>query len=476
MARREKPGIKRGLTPSCVLFLVVILLAGCSRNEDEPAPVPDSQAYEYPPGFAFVEVPFPLVADNPRCSEPPLSLPTIGVPFKDPCFASRLTRVTDVEGVQGRHEYSRFDPFNRDKTLIILLRDTGDYAVYRTSAFPYNQPSNLVFQTHDMEDPRWDDNDSGLLWGLSGLRIVQDDVRSGGRTVVKDFATDPRIAPILAAEPDLYRITMRQEGEASADRNYWALVLQGTREDYRPRYLFCWGRESDRVLGIYPIPKAEADIDWVGMSANGNWVLVGGMSENGGNLKGMTIADPALTRFQRIDYTTSHADVGLDAQGREILIMQNTRTDYIDLIPLAWETRPILDAGGSYAGSGHVPLLRLFYDSSSPIGFNSGVHISCNAPGYCLVSTTIAGNTPEQNWLDRSNALIRLDATHPRVFLLSKVYNTTEAYFEETHGAMSRDGSRIVWAANWNQNVGQEKMCLLQLDMPSNWKELAGGE
>jgi hypothetical protein len=361
-------------------------------------------------------------------------------------------------------------------TLIALLTDSGDYAVYKTSSTPYNQSANLVFRTEAIEDPRWDNDDPGLLWGLSGFRIVRDNVWSGERTAVKDFAADPRIAPILGGEPDIYRITMRQEGEASADRRYWAFVLQGTRDDYRPRYLFCWDRASDRVLGLYAIPKAEADIDWVGMSPNGKWVLIGGMSENGGHLRGMTIADPALTRFQRIDYTTSHADVGLDAQGREVLIMQNSRTDTVDLIPLAWETRPILDAGGSYAGSGHVPLLRLFYDNSSPIGFNSGVHISCNAPGYCLVSTTIAGNAPEQNWLDRSNALIRLDATHPRVFLLSKVYNTTETYFEETHGAMSRDGSRIVWATNWNQNVGRERMCLLQLDMPSNWKELAGGK
>ncbi|MCU0236325.1 MAG: hypothetical protein MUC72_04480 [Acidobacteria bacterium] len=474
MAPREKTRIRRRPKPSLVFFLGIVLLAGCSRNEDEPAPAPGSQGYEYPSGFAFVEVPFPLAADNPRCSEPPLSLPTIGVPFMDPCFASRLTRVTTVEGVQGRHEYSRFDPFNRDKTLIVLLKHTGDYAVYRTSIFPYNQAANLVFQTNAMEDPRWDESDSDLLWGLSGFRIIHDDVRSGKRTVVKDFATDPRIAPILDSEPDIYRITMRQEGEASTDRRHWAFLLQGTREDYRPRYLFCWDRESDRVLGLCTIKKEESDIDWVGMSVNGNWVLVGGMSENVGKLRGMTIANRSLTRFQRIDYTTSHADVGIDAQGREVLIMQNSRTDFIDLIPLAWETRPILDANGSYQGTGHVPLLRLHYDSDSPIGFNSGVHISCNAPEYCLISTTIARNTPERNWLDRSNALIRLDATHPRVFLLSKVYNTTEAYFEEAHGTMSRDGSRIVWAANWNQNVGQEKMCLLQLDMPSNWKELAG--
>ena len=190
----------------------------------------------------------------------------------------------------------------------------------------------------------------------------------------------------------------------------------------------------------------------------------------------MTIANRALTRFQRIDYTTAHADIGLDTQGREILVMQNTQTDFIDLLPLSWDTRPILTPGGSYNGSNHVPLLRLYYDSESPIGLNSGVHISCNTSGYCLVSTNIAKNTSEKNWLDRSNVLIRLDPAKPRVFMLAKIYNTTEAYFEETHGTMTRDGSRMIWASNWNRNVGQEKMCLLQLDMPVNWKKLTGGD
>ena len=82
----------------------------------------------------------------------------------------------------------------------------------------------------------------------------------------------------------------------------------------------------------------------------------------------------------------------------------------------------------------------------------------------------------EKNWLDRSNVLVRLDAVGPRVFMLSKIYNTAEAYFEETHGSMSRDGTRIVWAANWNKDIGREKMCLLQLDMPLDWKRLIGGE
>ncbi len=127
------------------------------------------------------------------------------------------------------------------------------------------------------------------------------------------------------------------------------------------------------MVGLYEVQPEESDIDWLGMSPLGNWVLIGGMEGNEGNLVGLTLADRRL----------------------------------------------------------------------------------------------------ERNWLDRTNVLIQLDRESPRAFYLSKIYNTTEAYWEETHGAMSNDGSRIVWASNWNLDPGAEDVFLLQLDMPLGWRELA---
>lgn len=130
------------------------------------------------------------------------------------------------------------------------------------------------------------------------------------------------------------------------------------------------------------------------------------------------------------------------------------------MLPLSPDTQPIPEAGGSYEGTDRVPLLRLFHASDSPTGPNSGAHISCNAPGYCLVSTHIEPGVPERNWLDRTNVLIRLDPDTPRTFYLSKTYNTTREYWQETRGATSKDGSRAVWACNWNRDPGSEEVFL----------------
>lgn len=432
----------------------------------------NNNGYQYPANFSFVKVPNPLSGDNPLYPLQAMNTPGIGKSFKDHHFSTKLTRVTQINGINGRHEYSRFDPFNSDKSMIVLLDDSGDYNVYKTNSMPYNSQNNFVRKTNNIEDPRWDNNNPNLLWGLTDFKIVRDNITTGSRETIKDFAADAAIKPIINAEPDIFRVTMRQEGEASHDRRFWAFILQGSKDDYRPRYVFCWDRQEDKITGIYKIPKNESDIDWVGMSFNGNWVLVGGMNENSGNLKGFIMANRQLTQFHRIDHSTSHSDVGLDINGNEVIVMQNSRTDYIDLVPLDLKTKPILDPGGSYEGTNRIPLVRLYYADDSPHGFSAGVHISCNTPGYCVVSTHISTDEEDKNWLDRAHIIIKLDPNKPRAFYLAKVYNTYREYWEETHGTITKDGSRIVWASNWNHDVGAEKMFLMQLDMPSNWKSL----
>lgn len=412
----------------------------------------------------LVEVPDPLSGDNPRYPLAAAGVPGAGQSVTDAAFGIPQTRVVQTEGL--RHEYSRLDPLNSDRTLILLLlTSAGEWRVYRTQSVPYDQSGNLV-RTLDLAEPRWDPNDANLIWGLRDFQIVTVNVQTGNETVMKDFTQDATIAPILTANPDVYRITMKDEGEASTDKRYWAFMLQGTADDYRPRYLFTWDRPQDSVPGTWAIPLDESRIDWVGMSPLGNWVMIGADWDNGGGKSGMVIADREFSQFHQIDYNAGHSDVGLDSEGNEVIVLQSNRTDSIDMLPLSPNTSPV-DTGESYAGTGRVQVIRMFYDSTSPLSLNSGIHISCNAPGWCVVSTFTEPNLPEQNWLDRTITLVRLDPGDPRVFYLAKVHGTAGAYWEETQASITHDGSRVVWSTNWNQNVGQERVWLMQLDIPA---------
>jgi hypothetical protein len=450
-----------------VVGLALVVLAGScgsgsTPSQSEPAAVEIASNASGP----LVEVPDPTSGENPVFRTSNTAAPSAGQSIADADLGTTQTRVVQAEGV--RHEYSRFDPFNATRTMI-LLQDlaSGERRVYRTSRAPYDQAANAV-RTIDLDEARWDPSAPNRLWGFRDFRIETLDVETGAVTLVKDFARDPTIAPLLAQNPDLYRITMKDEGESSHDKRYWAFLLQGSADDYRARFVFTWDRETDRVLGWRAISADQADIDWAGMSRSGNWALIGGSESNAAPLTGLVIANRELTQFQRIDWATAHSDVGLDDQGRDVIVMQNVRTDYVDLIPLEAATRPILESGGSYQGTNRTPLVRLNY-ADSPTGLSSGLHISCNVPGFCVISTYIDADSPERNWLDRKIIVVKLNRARPRAFYLAKIYGSCEAYWEETHAAISSDGSRMVFATNWRQNVGRERVWLMETPVPFAW-------
>jgi len=428
------------------------------------------QSLQYPASFRFIEVPNPLSGMNPTYPLVPTPLPAVGVPFFDARFGTIKRRVTQTDGINSRHEYSRHDPFNVNQTMILLVSSDGGWRVYRTQTMPYNTTASLV-RYFSLAEPRWDRSNPRSLWALEDFSIVTLDVVSGAKTVVKNFASDATLGPIISANP-VYRITMQDEGEPSQDRRYWAFMLQGdARADYHPLYVFTWDRQQNKVLGIHHLSDSDHAIDWVGMSVLGNYVLIGADPVNTGTLTGLMMANKSLTQFHKIAHATAHSDVGVDQGGNEVIVMQNSQTDYIDMIPIDWTTSPVLSQSG-YAGSHVSPLIRLFYDITSPYNLRSGVHISCNYPGYAVVSTTIEPGAPEQNWLDRTIVLVRLDSARSHVYYLAKVHNTTHCYWEETHATITNDGGKVVWASNWGKYAisdGQEQMFLMQLDMPPNW-------
>ena len=280
----------------------------------------------------FEKVPDPLSNTNPTFSLLTMEMPSVGEQYTDFRFGSVITRVTELNYIHGRHEYSRFDPFNKDKSMIILDPDVL-WNIYNTSSFPYNNSDNLIM-TIDLEEPRWDVDDKDLLWGTDEFTIKLLNVQTGESSVIKDFSEDPITGPIIS-QGNAYRITMMDEGESSIDKRYWAFFLQGNEQvEYNHLYIFTWDRTNDSVLGLYEISTNERNLDWIGMSPLGNCVLIGGDYDNQGNLAGLTMANKELTQFHRLDYTTAHSDVGLDLDGNEVIIMQNTMTDHIDLIPL----------------------------------------------------------------------------------------------------------------------------------------------
>lgn len=464
---------------SCLLVRTLNLLFLTSSLACLVSPI-SGQAQVYPPNFRFIQVPNPLSPANPTYPLIPRATPAPGESWIDSRFSTAQTRITQSPNLV--QEYSRIDPFNRHQSLIILTDIvSGDWRVYRTSAAPYDQPGNLVRTITNLGELRWDPNDPNLLWGFRDFSIIKLNVETGAETLVKDFAVDAAITPILLANPLIYRITSMDEGESSRDKRYWALALQNGDDPAHPewsyvyKYLITWDRLQNTVLGTYQLSLAQGqNLDWVGMSTLGNWVLIGGESEGGVPPNwGLMMASKDFSVLHQLHQNTGHADVGLDTKGQEVIVMQNAQTDYVDLIPLDLKAKPV-NSPADYNNNVIKPLVLLYYNFGSPIGLNSGVHISCNYPGYAVISTHIAPALPEQNWLDRCLILARLDRNRPRAVYLAKLYNTTQQYWEETHASISNDGTRIVWVDNWGNSFPEPQpvqLTLTQLVMPPNWQK-----
>ncbi|MBN1150202.1 hypothetical protein JXA84_03155 [candidate division WOR-3 bacterium] len=159
--------------------------------------------------------------------------------------------------------------------------------MYSISSRPFNSPQNLLNYC-PLSEHRWDRQNIQLIWEIDEYKILTFDVVTGVLDTVIDFEIDPALSTLINAG-DVYRITMNNEGETSRDKRYWAFILQGNSSvDYRPGYIFTWDRTLDSVLGVYEVSALESDIDWAGMSWLGNYVLIGDMSDNTGNLVGLT--------------------------------------------------------------------------------------------------------------------------------------------------------------------------------------------
>jgi hypothetical protein len=142
-----------------IIFIMIVcalcglpFMVSCTGDDDDNDNN-DVSNDSYPDDFMFIEVPDPLADDNPSYLLWSMDEPAVGQSFTDHHFHTIIKRVSDRSTI--RHEYSRYDPYNCDQSLIVLQdTDQGDYMVYRTDADNYVQGNTLVRTLPYCEDPR----------------------------------------------------------------------------------------------------------------------------------------------------------------------------------------------------------------------------------------------------------------------------------------------------------------------------------
>lgn len=303
-----------------------------------------------------------------------VAMPKKGVTFIDPNFHNAVVRVTDkTDGYSGKgieNEYSKTDPENSDGTLVILRGNNGEWYLYDTSTFQMKKQFGGRFVDGIEPEPRWDATNPKVLYYVYETKLRTYDVDTDFSAVVHDFRADFPLASY---------ITTGSEGNPSLDQRFWSFMVEDS--DYNLISALVFDKQTNSIVGHR---EAFPDkVEDVSMDMSGSHCMVGFdshvfqvCSRDFSSIKDLPIG------------ANGHNDFALTADGRDVLVYQNTQTDYISMTDLNDGTE--------------TPLMVIPFNVNTDIG----LHISGNSaekPGWVLVSTYGAKNPPpgeSHSWMD----------------------------------------------------------------------------
>jgi hypothetical protein len=265
--------------------------------------------------------------------QPDIPKPDKGVPYFDPIFGTKVTRVSDCKtdklrafakkncGSLMHPAYPKHNYDNADGSYLLfygsygsgkVLYDAKDLRLIKslsTKAVNWGQPV----------EPRWDAHNPDVLYYQfsPATALSMYNVRTDKFEVIHDFRKD---------FPGATCITMVEEGDCSYDSRYFAFLLRAPRRGDRWAHVavFCYDRVEDRIVGKIELPipgfERQGGGNWVGMSPSGKYVLLG--------TSPMLVYDREFKKppVKLTHGGGCHCDVGLDDEGREVIFYIGGRT------------------------------------------------------------------------------------------------------------------------------------------------------
>lgn len=401
-----------------------------------------------------------LIAGKHRVSilPPRLPLPSKGEGVRDPVYGTCILRLTDHqrEPPEGfaRNYYSRFQPFNSDETRVLIYARNGHWHLYNPETLEHEKELDLGGGS---VEPKWHPSRPEILFLLpnrGGLVMYAYDVALEKRVQVADFTAVHSIAGHPGAKniqhiwPNAARIWTRWEGSPSMDGRYWAFLVETEEEE--PLGLITFDLENNRILGTYDI-RHSGKPDHVSMSPKGHFVVASWPKEAAdcprlrprGNFKkpcGLMAFNRNLSRARGLVRNSSHSDMALDADGREVIVIANYESGYLEMIDLA--------------STEITRLWRIYIDGAS-----TALHVSgraYNKPGWVLVSTYWTKD-PENSRPWYENKLMAVELTDaPRILNIASIVSKVRTYFSEPHATVNRDFSKILFNANWGTGKDED--------------------
>lgn len=363
-----------------------------------------------------------------RVAQPDVPRPRFLQPVLDPAFGTTVTRIADERafGQVGfgeiRHAYAKNQVWNADESLLML---DWRYPAPLLDGETYER----IGRVHQPSEAIWLNTDPAHMVGTSGKKLVEWDVFADRRSsVLHRFSGYRRI--LLGSG----------EGNLSNDDRYAALLglRSGGRTD-----VMVYDLIEDRIVGRRTFPRSgvgdgedASTFNNVAMSQSGERVIVEFNRRGSGGRRGIVSYDRGLRdRVNLSRLGGSHYDACTDAAGEDTIVAGSDDGRTIVSIALS---------------DGAVT--RLLPDDA--IAYP--IHISCRnieRPGWAYVSEYFDREAPRRLNLDEIFA-VRLDGSGVVERFAHQHRSSAEAYEREAHAVPSRDGSRVLWASDWELERG----------------------
>lgn len=380
---------------------------------------------------------------RPDAKSPGLSLPSYVDPFhRTPVF--RITAADDMQGAAFvRHDYSRRRAFNADNSRYIAKSSNGYWLLYDGATFLVlrrgGHGGSLRGLAGDAE-AIWHPSDPRKLWytGNSGSLVwYEKDVEADQDAVMVDFRG-------RLPWPKATAVWTKGEGVPSADGRYWGLMATSYDESAKKvsvHGLLCYDRQEDRIVGSLDAARfGHAMPDHVSMSPSGRWVVPSWAYNKQLGTRAFT---PDFASSIQLHAQSEHSDLAIGPDGQDMYVVADYDSGRIRAVQLS--------NGASF------DLMPLY-----PVrGSGYAAHISGQAygrPGWVVVSTyaDTAGHGKQQpdpvlQPMYRRVMLVelrrggrQLGIAHTRTGARYGGYNG------EPQATISRDGSRVVFASNFD--------------------------
>lgn len=359
----------------------------------------------------------------------------------DPAFQNSFTRITDArnEKMPGFFpQYSKRQAWNADESGLLVFSDDGNVRLYDGQTYRFQK----ILEGVGGEDVFWHPTLPSALFFTEENNICRYDIGTGVRSVIKSF-------------PEYSFVNTRGEGNLSADGSYYAFVGQVYDEGaqtvlYKKIVLVNLVRK--KIVAELALPAGLENFDWVSVSPGGDYIVVDYADNATGPFHGVEVYDTAFHRIWQKPLGAGHSDLGFDAKGDEVLIMDYYDESLNKTVIKKWKLK-----------NGEVTdLLEL-----SPL---FDLHISCRNEqnrDWCFISTFgYVGrlNPDSSNWLpfeneifalrtDGSGEVRRLFHHHSRRYTPSTPDSDNSNYWAEPHATVNRKGNRIAWGSNWGNDV-----------------------